>query len=475
MIWRSGKEVQSVSGILDHSAGRPQQIQQELTKNIMDTLGFTIAPKPGICPMFVFIDDDGSADVYTRLKPIFESRGVPCTVAVVSGWVGKDHVGSWDGRALTKYQLLELQDMGWEIASHERTHIHMQDVTDEEVIYQEIVKSKEELLAMGLDVKNLVYPYGQENDRLVEVAKRFYKAGVTTNNLSNDEMNTVPLNPFYLPRVALGSFAPEGKNTLSHFQSVVDRAMAANSLVIFMTHIWAQTAEQDQLLADVIDYILEAGGEIVTLDQALQVFGDRFNMDGLIRVLPNNKILTDRLIVGIDGTAIIDSAERANDIEFIRQHFGRNKIIYSKFTYGNCRGMPENEPGLLTTYLETSEIGYISQTYRVYWSGDEYQRIYLNGWTTWHKPLLQLGQLDLDYNFGMVPPHSTVSAEFEYPGIHAKTHASLLNPQFDPGEGILCTSRVATDKVVVTVANVTSSPITPEGQPWRVYIYKVRN
>lgn len=59
-----------------------------------------------------------------------------------------------------------------------------------------------------------------------------------------------------------------------------------------------------------------------------------------------------------------------------------------------------------------------------------------------------------------------------YGGVNASVYASILNPTFNPGDGIICTSRVGINSVVVTVANVTNTPKTPTGQPWRVYIYK---
>ena len=53
--------------------------------------------------------------------------------------------------------------------------------------------------------------------------------------------------------------------------------------------------------------------------------------------------------------------------------------------------------------METIEYGYIKQYYRIYDSDEECQRTYTSagGWSLWSKPLLQLDNLVLDYNFGV--------------------------------------------------------------------------
>src|SRR5699024_2084820 len=128
------------------------------------------------------------------------------------------------------------------------------------------------LLELGFDVKNYVYPYGHNNSAVREEVAKIYKVATRTNNSSNDETNADPLKNTQLNRVALGSYG--GSNdTLEHHKSVIDKAISENSWVIFMTHVWAQDEEKDQLIADLIDYIKSASVDIVTLDEGLDVFG----------------------------------------------------------------------------------------------------------------------------------------------------------------------------------------------------------
>ena len=80
------------------SAQLAQKVEQDLTGNIIDSSVVNVAPRESVKPLVTFIDDDGSEEVYTNIKPIFESKRVPCTIAIVSDWVGESNVGSWSDR-----------------------------------------------------------------------------------------------------------------------------------------------------------------------------------------------------------------------------------------------------------------------------------------------------------------------------------------------------------------------------------------
>ena len=100
-----------------------------------------------------FIDDDINPDVWTRLKPIFESRGIPCVLAAPLSFVNEYNLAN----------LIDAQNrLGWEIASH--GNLHAKELTDctEEELESELRGSYDGLRELGLDVENIVYPYGQQ-------------------------------------------------------------------------------------------------------------------------------------------------------------------------------------------------------------------------------------------------------------------------------------------------------------------------
>ncbi|MGH2319402.1 polysaccharide deacetylase family protein [Planococcus sp. SE5232] len=328
-------------------------------------------------PLVTFIDDDGKSEVWTRLKPIFESRGVPCTLAIVSDWVGT--TGN-----MTQQQILSLQnDLGWEMASHEKTHMAMGNVLDDATIEREIVQSKKELLEMGMNVTNIVYPFGQSNPTMLAKVAEYYNMGVTTNSGTLPQTNKAPLNRTYLFRTALGSFAGEA-NTLAHYKAAIDKAIAENSWLIFMTHVAQHDLTQDDYLAQTIDYAIEKSVKVVNFRDGLEYFGDRMDIEGLMKVDVDGKFTSDKFVVGVRDR-LIDTNTKANDISFIKANYSQHHILYTSFSFANSSGMPGNTAGLLKTNLERSEVGYITQEYRLYNTGEVFKRTYTdaNTWTMW--------------------------------------------------------------------------------------------
>src|SRR5690606_7329846 len=121
---------------------------------------------PTIRPLVTFVDDDGSGKVWTVLKPMFESRGVPYTLAL-----------QVTGKSLTTEQALYLQnELGWEIASHGMQQIQLNDLTEEEAIYQ-LRESKKVLTEQGFNVKHYVYGYGYPNQITRNLTRKYYKSG----------------------------------------------------------------------------------------------------------------------------------------------------------------------------------------------------------------------------------------------------------------------------------------------------------
>ncbi|WP_373742576.1 BppU family phage baseplate upper protein [Jeotgalibaca porci] len=352
-----------------------------LTQNLNSGTGLSVGVKKTQRPLITFIDDDGAVEVYTRLKPIFESRGVPCTIAIVSDWAdGKE---STNGTIpMPKEQILELKNLGWEVASHSKTHARMQEITDEKSVNAEVIESKEKLLELGFDVKNYVRPYGQTNPVLEQAITRYYKTSVSTNNNDNDEVNNLSTSNYSLRRVALGSYG--GNNdSLAHHKAVIDKAIAENGWLIFMTHVWAHPIENDQLIADVLDYAISKNVEIVNLDDGLEVFGDKININDSFRITAENRFVSDNFVIGRKGS-LIDSASKASDISFLLNNYNSGEVVYSIFSFAKATGMPENWAGVLTTFLETTETGYIYQTYRTHGTGKLFSRAYgSTGWTVW--------------------------------------------------------------------------------------------
>lgn len=464
----TGVDAQARTDIQTLTSDLAQNAKRGLNENIIDSSMLNVAPKETARPLVTFIDDDGAESVYTRLKPIFESKGVPCTVAIVSDWVGKENVGAQGNlKAMNREQILELQDMGWEVASHEKTHQAMQDVTDYPTLYSEIIQSKSDLLQMGFNVKSIVYPYGQNNSTLTKVAKKVYKIGVATGVSSNDETNKIPLNNFNLRRVGLGSYADI--DTLEHHKSVIDKAISEKSWLIFMTHVWAQDSTKDQLISDVIDYTLSQNVEIVTLDKGLETFGDKINIDGAFRITPDNKVLSDIFIPNVKTA--LNAVTNDTPITF----FQEGAVTSSQINSTGATGFPDNAAGVLITDRTYSSSGYQRQIYYVYNSFKKYERYWTtsNTWSNWQKEQQRIDH-EVTHDFGSVPAQSSSTLDVTVTGATTPDQVLLTTSGSLP-DGLIVTARVsAANTVTLKMFNIKSTNVNSYGNTYRVAVLKNR-
>jgi peptidoglycan/xylan/chitin deacetylase (PgdA/CDA1 family) len=119
-----------------------------------------------------FIFDDGYQTEYNYALPLFEKyKAVACS-AVSSKLVGK-HKEVTKEPYSTKEQLLEMQSKGWEIISHGQTHKSLTYLP----IYAaelEIKASRIDLMGMGFEVNNMVYPCHNYNDNVKFLTSQHY-------------------------------------------------------------------------------------------------------------------------------------------------------------------------------------------------------------------------------------------------------------------------------------------------------------
>ena len=221
-------------------------------------------PRPSVFPLVTFVTDDGSKQDFQKLLPIFKSKNVPAVAAIVTAFVSKD---SWH---MNQQEMLALQDAGWELASHTRTHPNLNPLTDPELL-QEIHNSKLELELLGGKVSTLVYPYASASEKVQMLAAKDYTAALNPSG----GINTLPLSNMALQRVAFGAFTPA--NSLSDYKAQVDAAFNQQGWLIFMLHPFAPDFDlaQEQHLRDTIDYIKGKNIPIVTVKQAMDLIGKK--------------------------------------------------------------------------------------------------------------------------------------------------------------------------------------------------------
>jgi len=210
-----------------------------------------------------FITDDGFATDYSILKPIFVEAGIPISFAVIAG--------DTSGR-ITDEQYKEGASLGWEFASHSMSHPSLPTLTEAEIDY-ELRESKKRIEAKGVKCDYIVYPYGDHDEKVRKIAKKYYKFGVATGGA----LNSYPIDTYAIKRVALGaSFDAPDKNTLAYYKSMFDEAYAKGQWIVYMLHASSPEfdATQQQHLRDVIAYVKSFNVPVLTLGEAFDLVGN---------------------------------------------------------------------------------------------------------------------------------------------------------------------------------------------------------
>lgn len=341
-------------------------------------------------PLITFIDDDAYPQVLTKLKPLSETYGIPFVVAAVSNRVD---VQSY---SLTSAQLRELQDAGWEISSHTHTHGHLGDKTDVDQEF-ELSESKRILESMGLKITTVCYPFGSYNENTHKFVRKYYRSGRTTDKLGR--INGTPLETYDMVVTPLGSWfdtmpnPPFPTNSLEFYKYQVDKAIAENGWLIFMTHVGGNNQHDDiqqGYLEQTIQYIKAKGVEVVTYDEGLNRRG---NIVDIGRYKMTDTTI-EHLVIGADGkfsgTDLQNVAKKTSGIlnGTLPGAIPKDKLLISNVTFSNATGFPENNAGMLITTnfgSGTTAQGFVRQEYRVISKNTVYERYSIddNTWSEW--------------------------------------------------------------------------------------------
>lgn len=208
--------------------------------------------------MITFIDDDGKQEVWTKLRPLFVSKNIPCVLAISTGLIGQEGY-------LNMEQLQDLYQSGWEIASHTKNHVNLSQLSRKDQEY-ELHESKKDLVSWGLGGNSLVYPYGEYNLDTIKLARKYYDSAFRATRRGESRL---PLHQYILNRDALGTWTRKGQDTLGFYKKRVDISKKKGRWVIFAIHI-ADTSEiQLDYISQLLEYCIEQKVDVVTIEEAL--------------------------------------------------------------------------------------------------------------------------------------------------------------------------------------------------------------
>ena len=220
-------------------------------------------------PTFVFIDDDGTKQFLTKLKPIFDKKGYKCGISIVA-----EKVESVSGKYyMCLDDLKKLQNEGYEILNHSNTHsnVHWRDSIDLDLIEKDIKDGQNFMLKNGFPLYDiLVYPYGLFNDNknsICNVAKKYCRVGINaSNNLKT--YNDTPCDNMYLERIFLNKNAD-----ITYYTNMIDECIENNGWMIFGTHSGSDEID-GEYLEQIINYIESKSCKISRFSEAYKEKGN---------------------------------------------------------------------------------------------------------------------------------------------------------------------------------------------------------
>ena len=120
--------------------------------------------------------DDGNEDFYTIAYPILKKYKAKATNNVITGFVKKGNAGN-----LTVKQMKEMMAHGMSFQSHTVNHPDL-SATDKATQKVELTDSIDFLEnKLNTKVNTIAYPSGRYNQTTLDLAKKSYKLGLTTN------------------------------------------------------------------------------------------------------------------------------------------------------------------------------------------------------------------------------------------------------------------------------------------------------
>lgn len=211
--------------------------------------------------------DDGFESCFTEAYPLMARYGYRGFAAVVTSTIGNTN-------RMTLDNLHELQDFGWDIASHTVTHPQLATIPLDEVEYQ-LAESQNWLLNNGFlkGARFFVAPTNSMNQDTIDLAKKYY---ITCPQFYTDWGFDFNFYPFEGYRDTL--FCPGGEDAGIYYdtpwnwaimKSYIDTAVANHNWLILTVH--KMDVDTFEILTD---YLYDNSIEVVTFSDVFDRLSD---------------------------------------------------------------------------------------------------------------------------------------------------------------------------------------------------------
>ncbi len=142
--------------------------------------------------------DDGLAMTAHEGVPVLLERGIPCSMFISTGLMGKPHPHLDGAMIMTPAEVVELASAGVEIGAHSVDHVRL-DALDYADALDQLRRSRavlEDLL--GKPVRSMAYPYGRASEQTMRAAREAgYELACVCSGPGPWESLSIPREPIY--------------------------------------------------------------------------------------------------------------------------------------------------------------------------------------------------------------------------------------------------------------------------------------
>lgn len=198
-----------------------------------------------------FIFDDQRKEVFDVAYPIFQSEGVPASLAVIL----KDFMNP-PSTAINPKDIQTMYQKGWEILSHGMRSLNITSSSSDSFSESEIVQSKKELEKLGFEINGFVAPGGSLDVNRMPLVEDTYEF-----SFCNYTYNLVDYNGsiYNINRVDMA-----GK-TVAEIKTLMDLGSANNQWLVLFDHNIGTTGHiSESDLREVVQYGKALGMNIDT-------------------------------------------------------------------------------------------------------------------------------------------------------------------------------------------------------------------
>lgn len=241
-----------------------------LNKKVSDTEAALLFPFDySTTPRLLFTTDGGFDTQYNNMYPILSAKNIPMTAYIVTDWVGT-------AGYCTVEQLTTLQNAGWDIANHSKTHpespgTQFGDLTQAEQ-ETELSSAKSALEGWGFTDASMHFAAPQASYSVTTIAAMNATGILSNRNTLAQLFTPKSVNPF-----EISSYQITANTSVETAKGWIDAAIAQNKIVSILLHETVESSPTtfqwtNAQLTELAAYIETVGIQTITITDLYALF-----------------------------------------------------------------------------------------------------------------------------------------------------------------------------------------------------------